>query len=448
MTPNLDNLTSGRLLGKVNPGKYQTNFSAGPDKWLKFGAFLDNRTAIESWFDDQWRTVQAPFYASVDLRNAEYKLAPVDTNLFPAGFNNLDASFRSLCMRAIKAEIDRMCPGACSVLLVPENHTRNLPYLENVAALVDILIATGLEVRVGSLLPDLAAPRTVDLPSGRQFTLEPLTRHDGRVRIADFDPCFVLLNNDLSAGRPAILEGIEQPIVPPLALGWSNRRKSGHFNHYRNIANEFSKIAGIDPWLIDPIFRNCGSVNFQKREGEECLSKNVDAVLTEVAQKYKEYGIKQQPFVIVKDDAGTYGMAIMAVKNAYEVRELNRKQRTKMARSKEGRAVTQVLVQEGVYTSEVKGVTTAVAEPVIYMIGSNVVGGFYRVHPQRGPSENLNTPGMYFEPVYLSETGMIDFVTPSTGTQAARFYTYGVVARLALLAAARELEEISGGAPA
>ena len=54
---------------------------------------LSNQTAIESWFRNAWREVQVPFYASVDIRNAGYKIAPVDTNLFPSGVNNLNPSF-------------------------------------------------------------------------------------------------------------------------------------------------------------------------------------------------------------------------------------------------------------------------------------------------------------------------------------------------------------------
>ena len=54
---------------------------------------LNNQTTIESWFRNAWRDVQIPFYASVDIRNSGYKIAPVDTNLFPSGFNNLNSSF-------------------------------------------------------------------------------------------------------------------------------------------------------------------------------------------------------------------------------------------------------------------------------------------------------------------------------------------------------------------
>ena len=95
----------------------------------------------------------------------------------------------------------------------------------------------------------------------------------------------------------------------------------------------------------------------------------------------REYGVKEDPFVIVKADAGTYGMGIMTVKDGAEVRALNRRQRNKMAVVKEGLQVTEVMVQEGVYTFE--SINEAVAEPVIYMIDHYVVGGFYRVHTSR-----------------------------------------------------------------
>jgi glutamate--cysteine ligase len=428
---------------------------------LKISPLLANqREPIEHWFNSQWRAIAPPFYASVDLRHAGVKLAPIDTNLFPAGFNNIGPEFLPLCIQATKVEVAKICPTARGALLVPENHTRNLFYLENVAALRDVLAAAGLDVRIGSLLPDLTEPRTIELPSGRHLVLQPLVRRGNRVGVADFDPCFVLLNNDLSGGRPAVLEQIEQPMLPPLALGWSNRLKSQHFAHYQRVAREFSELLDIDPWLIDPVFRNCGEIDFEKRAGEECLSANVDAVLNEVRRKYQEYGIEREPFVMVKADAGTYGMGVMAVKSPDDVRELNRKERNKMARTKEGRSVTQVLVQEGVYTDDGCGNPPVTAEPVIYMIGPRVVGGFWRIHTERGPTDNLNAPGMQFAPFgeSMCEKGASEVAErgasvasafiDAKGTGASpsdldRFYAYGVVGRLALLAAARELQDVS-----
>jgi glutamate--cysteine ligase len=227
------------------------------------------------------------------------------------------------------------------------------------------------------------------------------------------------------------------------------RRKSHHFEVYRRVAEEFAQLIGIDPWLINPYFEKCGKINFQEKKGEECLEGYVAEILDDIRAKYKEYGITQDPFVIVKADAGTYGMGIMTVKDPSEVRGLNRKQRNKMAVVKEGLQVHEVMVQEGVYTFE--HVEDAVAEPVVYMIDHFVVGGFYRVHTQRGQDQNLNAPGMEFRPLaFASPCSSPNPDDP--GCPPNRFYAYGVIARLALLASAIELEETeaaleSGAAP-
>ncbi len=406
---------------------------------------LQNQAGIEGWFRAHFRATPAPFYCSVDLRNAGFKLAPVDTNLFPAGFNNLNPAFRPLSIQAVQTAVERICPEARGVLVVPENHTRNVFYFEHLAALTEILRLAGLNVRIGSLLPGLTRPMRLSVSGGRTLVLEPLIRAGNKVAVGDFEPCFILLNNDLSAGRPAILEGLEQPVVPPLALGWTNRRKSTHFAHYRRLADEFARLLGIDPWLIYPASCKCEQVDFMKRAGEDCLAAGVEAVLDEVRRKYREHGVTLDPFVIIKADAGTYGMAIMTAKSADDVRELNRKQRTRMAHAKEGSPVSDVLVQEGIYTFETWGAANAVAEPVVYMIDHYVVGGFYRVHTQRGPDENLNAPGMHFQPLAFAGCGAYPERYGQAHDQANRFYSYGVIARLALLAAAHELKAVTAG---
>jgi glutamate--cysteine ligase len=216
------------------------------------------------------------------------------------------------------------------------------------------------------------------------------------------------------------------------------RRKSNHFQAYRQVAEEFAGLIGIDPWLINPYFEKCGKINFQERKGEECLEGYVAEILDDIRAKYKEYGIREDPFVIVKADAGTYGMGIMTVKDPSDVRGLNRKQRTKMAVVKEGLQVHEVMVQEGVYTFE--SVDDAVAEPVVYMIDHFVVGGFYRVHTERRKDENLNAPGMQFAPLAFADP--CSSPNPEDpGCPPNRFYAYGVIARLALLAASIELEQ-------
>ena len=400
---------------------------------------LDHQSQIESWFRQQFRATPAPFYASVDLRNAGYKLAPVDTNLFPAGFNNLAPELRPLAVQAAQAAVTQACPVADGVLIIPENHTRNTFYLENVRALQHILCAAGYETRIGPLLPDLTEPMTLDLPSGETLTLEPLVRKGDRVGVGDFFPCAVLLNNDLSSGRPEILEGIEQTLLPPLDMGWVSRYKTHHFEHYTRVAAEFAGLIDIDPWIITPRSVQCGPVDFKKREGLECLAGAVNSVLEETARAYAEHGVEDTPFAVVKSDRGTYGMAIMSVRDPEEILSLNKKQRNKMSSGKEGLVAHQMMVQEGVYTFET--LNGAVAEPVVYMIGARVVGGFYRVHTGKSATDNLNAPGMHFEPLSFAEACALPDHQADPDAAPNRFYAYGVVARLALVAAAREICE-------
>ena len=68
---------------------------------------LDKRPDIEHWFRSEWNEHEVPFYTSVDLRNSGFKLAPVDTNLYPGGFNNLNPEFLPLCVQAIQAAVER-----------------------------------------------------------------------------------------------------------------------------------------------------------------------------------------------------------------------------------------------------------------------------------------------------------------------------------------------------
>lgn len=402
---------------------------------------LDNQAKIERWFRGQWRRTPAPFYASVDLRNAGFKIAPVDTNLFPAGFNNLNPDFAPLSIQAIQQAVEHLGRTVDRVLIVPESHTRNRFYLENVAVLQELIERAGFAVRLGSLLPDLAEPAKVKLDSGRELLLEPLRRDGARIGVADFDPDLVLLNNDLSGGVPAILENVEQLVRPSPKLGWSTRLKSVHFSFYQQVAREFAELLGFDPWLIDPMFRNCGAIDFMKREGQSCLEQNIESLLEAIRRKYDEYGIECEPYAMVKADAGTYGMGVMSIRSAKEMLELNRKQRTSMATAKEGQKVTKVIIQEGVYTNET--LQSNVAEPVVYLIGQNVVGGFYRVHSARSTSENLNAPGMRFEPLAFDDCCIAPDKQQSPEAHPNRFYAYGVIARLAGLAAARESASIS-----
>ena len=394
--------------------------------------FLSVKDKIEAWFENQWQTIDAPFYCSTDLRRSGYKLAPVDTNLFPGGYNNLNPLSYPKAAQAAKKAVLARAPDARRILIVPENHTRNEFYLSNVVCLRELLEQAGFDVRVGSLIADITEPTTLSLKTGQQITLEPLIREQNKLVLPGFVADAILLNNDLSSGVPDIIKGLSGQVqLVNLHGGWWHRRKSMHFEHYRQVAKKFADAIGIDPWLIDPYFGVCKQVDFQKRLGEPCLAEIVDNMLKKIQLKYNEYGITEKPYLILKADAGTYGMGVMAIHDASEVVNLNRKQRNKMSVIKDGVSVQEVLVQEGVRTVET--VDGSTAESVMYLFGEEAVGGFYRINRQRNADDNLNSSGMEFVPFGSEEACM----------KTKKCYANSVVGRLAAMGAGTELAELS-----
>jgi len=398
---------------------------------------LESTPAIERWFRLEWMEHTPPFYTSVDLRNAGFKLAPVATNLFPGGFNNLTPEMLPLAVQAAMAAIEKICPEAKNLLLIPEEaHSRNTFYLLSVQRLMRVFTQAGLNVRLGTLDATIKAPTQLTLHDGSELTLEPLVRSRGRLGLKDFDPCTILLNNNLSRGVPQVLAGLHQQyVLPPLHAGWATRRKSRHFQSYEEVAKKFAKLLGMDPWLINPMFAHCGEVDFTEASGLECVQTHAEALLTKIRRKYKEYGINEKPFVVVKADNGSDGQGLVTLRDAKDLDEIARRARQDGA-APVGR---EVIIQEGVPTYE--RMNDAVAEPVVYMIDRYVVGGFYRVHAERGTDENLNAPGSSFVPLAFAESNQLPRPGAKPGASAPnRFYMYGVIGRLAMLAAAYELE--------
>lgn len=411
--------------------------SSGPLRPLE-EVILSQVSVIEAWFREEWRKTPPPFTSSVDLRHGGFKLAPVDTNLFPAGFNNLNRDLMPLCVQAVQAELMRYLPGCKHILIVPESHTRNPFYLQSLAILRDIFMQGGFVVRIGSLDPDLQTALELPVEEAEPLLIEPLVREGDVLCVGGVQADIVVLNNDLSTGIPPILAHLQQDIVPTQKLGWSSRLKSNHFHFYQEVACAFSQLIGLDPWFFDPMFVAVDNVDFMAQQGIEALAQAVDNLLTKIHNKYQSLGIHQTPFVAVKADSGTYGMGVMMVREGAELLRLNRKQRTRMAATKGSRKVTRFLIQEGVYSVE-RMPDQAVAEPVVYMIGAFVVGGFYRVHQGRGEDQNLNAPGMHFEPLAFAKACNVPRKNVSCHAAFNRFYVYGVIARLAALAAAREI---------
>ena len=353
----------------------------------------DKQQAIEDFFAKKFQQYPQLFYNSVDLRHSGFKIAPVDTNCFPAGFNNLSQTSKTAAK----------------------------------------IIADKKEVVVGALIAELTAKTAIDLEDGSFATLHPLTNKSGKISTLDgFEPDVIVLNNDLTDGIPPILENINIPIVPPTSMGWHSRTKSHHFDIYNELATELAQILEIDPWLISSMHRSCHDVNFKEQKGLECLAQYVDKMIENLRKKYQEYGINEEPYCYIKADNGTYGIAVWPVFSGAEVLEINKKERNKMNMLKGSVQNTKALVQEGIKT--IDKIDNKIAEPMIYMIDGKVVGNLFRVNEARDEKISLNAAGAsFFDLTELSEDQL------TLGLEKNKIAAiYAVIARLAALASSIE----------
>lgn len=403
--------------------------------------FKEKESEIAAWLEAKRTEVGAnPVYASVDIRNAGFKLAPVDTNLFPAGWNNLCPSYAKRAGDYFREYFDKHFPGTQCILILPEDHTRNLYYFSNIKRLQDILIEAGFVVKIGSINPEVKGVMEFQTEEGEPILLHELTRVDDKITIDGKTVCQILVNNDFSGGIPEILQGIKQNLLPTPEIGWHRRKKSEHFSAYDQLIEEFAEIVGLDSWYFNSRFEMVEMVDFADEESREQVAQIVDDLLAEIQGQYDAHGIETQPVVFVKNDAGTYGMAIMSVKSGDEIRNMNSKSRNKMGVGKGKMKVHDLIIQEGVPTTD--RMKELVAEPVIYLVGNKPTGGFYRLNEERGDDENLNSRGMKFSKLCFHESLGYKNVYNSDLDLEALAELYKILATIASLAAGKEILDL------
>lgn len=404
---------------------------------------IAKQDVLESWYGLQNRKAPAPAYTSIDLRDSGFKVSPVDSNIFPAGFNNICPDDWGLAAATFERVLTFKNLGVRPqrILIIPENHTSNLFYFENLWALREILTIAKFEVVLGHMNPELQPNMpmgctAVKTASGRTIVLEKILREGDlltteRVRFEKSD--LLLLNNDLSTGVPELLQGLSQTLRPPPELGWHRRSKSEHLRHYTDLATEFAGILDVDPWLLTTRFAAVDGLDFDTGTGMEKLAATVDTVIAQIARDYKERGVQKEPHVFVKHNSGTYGRSILTARSGAELLALNRREKNKMNVSKGGVQVHSVVVMEGIPTELREDDETA--EPVIYLAGFEPIGGFLRLNPNKDSEGNLNSPGAHFKPLCFANL----FRSPNRDNVILE-HLYGALGRLSTLANGRELQ--------
>ena len=357
----------------------------------------ENREQISEWMAKKRSEVPIPIYGSVDIRDAGWKVAVVDANHFPAGFNNTSPEDEPHLSALLKNHINRKHEGCTWVHLYPESHTRNPGYVENVATIKRLIQSAGFRCTVGS--PELEGHGSLDGITG-PLKLDSVELNGEQLLVEGEKPCLVLLNNDLTEGMVAGL-GAHQ-VSPPPHMGWQRRRKSEHYECLQNYVEEISEILQIDSWHLMSSWFVSEDKCLEKESCRKILASEVDEFLARIVAKYEELGIEREPVAFIKNDRGTYGLGIMAVTSGDELLNLSNRKFKRLMYSKGGVDVENFLIQEGVPTTIVTE-SGAPVEPVVYLVDGEAASWFYRINSKKGEMENLNSPSAEFKP--YSEVG-------------------------------------------
>jgi glutamate--cysteine ligase len=393
---------------------------------------MENMDSICKWFAEKTAELGHPIYSSYDIRDAGYKISNVDANIFPAGFNNICPTDKESAAPLMESFITRHYGEKVkNILLVTEEHTNNAFYWENVFTIRNLIEAGGRTVKVAIPQP-LPEPLKLTSSAGNEVEVHSALM-DGPL-LKTFKPDLIISNNDFSvAYEEWAATVVDFPMNPPRELGWYQRKKSTYFKYYNQLVEEFSKIAKIDPFLMRVETELFEHFDINDEESRKTLAGKVDAMLERLRVDYKNRGVKQEPFLFVKNNAGTYGLAVVRVGSGAEVLDWTYKSRKKMKAAKGGRDVEEVIIQEGI--PSIVEADGASAEPVIYMIGCELAGGFLRTHSEKNSTESLNSPGAVYKRLCVSDLAINTPGCPQENV-------YGWTAKLGLLAIAHEAKEM------
>ncbi len=385
-----------------------------------------------------------PIYSSVDIRDAGFKIAVIDTNLFPAGFNNLCEHGIEDSIKYIKQAIARRVPNGKDILIVAEEHTRNTWYLEHIRILQQIIEQAGFNVKTATFLTQepgfCERDSFVDLKTAtgqtvRIYCFQTILKEleAGKVQ---YD--LILMNNDLTTGIPEVLKNLPVPIYPSIQAGWHSRLKSNHFRHADELIREFARMVNLDPWLFSCLSTSVENVNINSEADRKKLASAAEKLFAEINAKYQKHKVLDKPFVFLKSNSGTYGMGVLPIEDPQDIINLNRRDKNKLYKGKSAQVITHFLLQEGVET--IYNIENQVSEVSIYQIDNNLVGGFYRTHATKGSRENLNSPqGMGFKKMcpHLKKYGDCGVHHDMN-----IFDVYRILARIAGIAARMEIIEL------
>lgn len=384
---------------------------------------LDKHQDVQAWFNDKLKKQQQhiAFYASFDIRDSHFKMACVDANMFPAGFNNICTEDQHLATTLIKDYLDKRYPLVKKILLLTEEHTRNLYYWDNIFVIKSLIQKSGRQVEVCVPGHKITQAQDILTASGKTVQLRILSQCSGDL---------IISNNDFSTEQklPTHIN-----CDPPLKMGWFTRKKHHFFKEYNILAKEFANVLQVDSWHFTIDTELFTQYDLRSQDRLQALKALSSKMLTRLKAVHKQQNISQDPYLYLKNNSGTYGLAVMNILCVDDLDKLNSKDKKKMRATRLQNGVSEIILQEGIPTSVYQNQQSA--EPVIYTLGSQVTGGFLRSHKEKDNKSNLNSPGAVFRRLCIR-----DLEVRVSGMVMENVYSW--LARLGVLALSKEIENL------
>lgn len=381
---------------------------------------IDNLREVEHWFLEKTKDKAIPFYSSFDIRNSHFKAACVDANVFPAGFNNICEEDQKRASSLIQSCLSKTYPSVKKILLLSEEHTRNFYYWDNIFIIKSLIENAGYSVAVCVPGKQITSSQKIKTASGREVFIQLLNKVKGDL---------IISNNDFSVQYDL---PPDTKCDPPLKMGWLFRKKHHFFKEYNLLAKEFASLLKIDSWHLTVETELFSPFDMESKDNLLKLKNHSAALFQSLKDKQKHLKIKEEPYLFLKNNSGTYGLGIMSINDPENLNQWSYQARKKMKASKGETQVKEIIIQEGIPTT-LHDPDNQSAEPVIYMIGSQVAGGFLRSHQKKDHKTNLNSPGAVFRRLCIS-----DLEIKIQGLVMENVYSW--VARLGALALSREMK--------
>ena len=361
--------------------------------------------AVERRFRSEWMDASPPLFAAVDVHYAGYKLAAVRVDLFPAQWRKLSPDVLPQTVLAAQATLEKFCPEAKRLLIIVPDHP-SPDDLPNLQQLRRIFTLAGMDVRFGTATSDRAAVYG-------DISVEPVQRERRRLVLRSFDPCTVLLSADVAGAAHGLLDELpDQTLWPPPHASRRRFRLSVFAKAYEKAAKQLGKVLAVDPWLLHPTSRAC-----PPQSDFAALRETVHDVLLQLRRRQREYGLTQRPGVRLLTDIGGAPLLPAPIYNAAQL---------------SAEEIPADALLDGVQVIEdvptVESLQDTPVAPQVYMLDRYVVGGFYRptvATPDDAPFQALTLQNP---------------LPQHAGEEPNRFYMYGVIARLAVLAVSHALE--------